>query len=428
MVFSVVAVAGLVACAVQNAGIPRVTTIEPPAAKAAPNAAARIVALEGIVASVRSNRFVLRTRDGRLGVRVSAHTVFVGRLRKGAYVQVVGIGMRPDRARYVAAWKSPPPLLTVSGRIAASSTLGFSLDRAGSSSATIVVIASSTKTPPSLPVGEEVTVVGFGSAVRGIVATRISPGVASPSPSASPTASATANATPTATATPKPTATPSPTPTPQPTPTPRPTPTPTPMRGFSLQNGGVIGTDDLFTPPDGDTPSGGQSQMVDGIPCAPTMSENAYHVHVYLGLLVNGKQVAIPDQIGLYQPGPISDGYTNTAKCFYYIHTHDATGKIHIESPSTAPRNSSLFTLQNVLDVWGTTVNSNGVGPFQGPLRVFIGQAAYGSQYVQPSSYYEYFGDPNAIALYSHMAIWLEVGAPYYTASSLPLINFENEY
>src|SRR6185503_19600587 len=114
-----------------------------------------------------------------------------------------------------------------------------------------------------------------------------------------------------------------------------------------------------------------------------------------LGLYVNGSQVAIPDQIGMYQPGMPSNGYTNTAKCFYYIHTHDASGKIHIESPSTAPRTDSLFTLANVFDVWGITVSRNGVGPFAGPVRVFVGQAKYGTQYVYPSSYSEYFGDPN---------------------------------
>lgn len=184
----------------------------------------------------------------------------------------------------------------------------------------------------------------------------------------------------------------------------------------------------MFTPPDGDTASGGQGQTVDGIPCSPTMTVNAYHIHVYLGLYVNGNQVAIPDQIGLYQPGPISDGYTNTATCFYYIHTHDATGKIHIESPSTAARNTTMFNLNNVFDVWGTTVNNNQVGPFQGPVRVFIGRAQYGSQYVESSSYAEYFGDPNAIALFSHMAIWLEVGPPYHVPPYLPVINFENEY
>lgn len=165
---------------------------------------------------------------------------------------------------------------------------------------------------------------------------------------------------------------------------------------------------------------------MDGIPCAPSMSENAYHVHVLIGFYVNGKQVAMPDQVGLYEPGQPVDGYTNTAKCFYYIHTHDASGVVHIESPSAAPRNTSLFQLQNVLDVWGMSIGPNNVGPFAGTVRTFIGQAKYGTTEVYPSSYKEYFGSPGAIALYSHMAIWFEVGPPY--VDPPPEIVFYNEY
>lgn len=167
--------------------------------------------------------------------------------------------------------------------------------------------------------------------------------------------------------------------------------------------------------------------MVDGIPCAPTMYNN-YHVHAYVGLYVNGKQIAIPDQIGMYQPGAISNGYTNTATCFYYIHTHDASGMIHIESPENEPDSVSIYTLHNVFDVWGMTVGPNNVGPFTGTVRTFVGRANYGTTTVSPSSYTEYFGDPNAIALYSHEAIWFEVGPPYYTPPYIPEIVFYNEY
>lgn len=402
VVACLVAASVLVACAVRS-GIPGAPAVERLVDAAVPHAP-NVVSLHGRVENVKSHRFILRTHDGRIGVELSSQTVVRGRLRAGAYAQVVGRGERPDRAGYVAVWQARPAAVSVSGRIETSNALGFFLGRSGSSATTIVVLSSSTKTPSALPVGDEVTVEGFGSAARGIVATRVSLDAATPSPSPSA----------------------APTPTAIPTPTPTPTAAPTPPRGISLYDGEVVGTDNLFTPPDSDAPSGGQSQTVDGIPCAPTMTVNAYHVHVYLGLYVNGRQVAIPDQIGLYQPGPASNGFTNTATCFYYIHTHDASGKIHIESPSTALKSSSMFALQNVLDVWGMTVNSNGVGPFQGPVRVFIGRAKYGTQYVYPSSYSEYFGDPNAIALYSHMAIWLEVGAPYVTTP--PEINFETEY
>jgi hypothetical protein len=407
-----IVICALGACAAEKAGVPAVIGIvDRSSAATAKAAAAHLASLHGTIENVTSARFVLRTNDGKVSVDLSWHTVVRGRLRNGRYAQVVGRGARRDRARYVAVWRSPPPQLTLTGRIAGSSELGFSLERAGSP-ATIVVIASSTKTPPALQAGEEVTVVGFGSPARGIVAARISPSAGSPSPS------------PSASAAPSPTVTPVSTATPNPTPTPTPGPTP---EGISLQPGKVVGEDDMFAPPDGDSSTGGQSQAIDGIPCVPSMYNN-YHVHVYVGLYVNGKQMAIPDQIGMYQPGQISNGYTNTATCFYYIHTHDASGMIHIESPEDQPVSASIYTLQNVLDVWGMTVGPNNVGPFTGTVRTFIGRAKLGTTTVSPTSYAEYFGDPNAIALYSHEAIWFEVGPPYYTPPYIPEIVFYNEY
>ena len=407
-----IVICALGACAAENAGVPATNGIvDRSYAATAKAAVAHLVSLHGTIESVTSDRFVLRTNGGKVGVDLSAHTIVRGRLRNGRYAQVVGRGARHDRARYVAVWRYAPSQLTLTGRIARSSELGFSLERAGLP-ATTVVIASSTKMPPELPAGEEVTVVGFGSPVRGIVATRVLPSAGSPSPSAS------------ASAAPSPTATPAPTATPNPTPTPTPGPTP---KGISLQPGKVVGEDDMFAPPDGDSSSGGQSQAIDGIPCVPSMYNN-YHVHVYVGLYVNGKQIAIPDQIGMYQPGQISNGYTNTATCFYYIHTHDASGMIHIESPEDQPVSASIYTLQNVLDVWGMTVGPTNVGPFMGSVRTFIGRAKLGTTTVSPSSYAEYFGNPNAIALYSHEAIWFEVGAPYYTPPYIPEIVFYNEY
>jgi hypothetical protein len=193
-----------------------------------------------------------------------------------------------------------------------------------------------------------------------------------------------------------------------------------------LSPGGVIGQDNQFTPNSGDTPAGGTGQVVDGMPCALSMSENQYHVHAYLGLLVNGKQVAIPDQIGLNVPGPIASGYTATAQCYYNIHFHDTTGMIHIEAPSTASLGSSLYTLGNVFDVWGITVNAAQMGPFAGQVRVFVDQVPLKT--LVAGSYTEYLGDPNAIPLYSHEAIWVEVGPAFVIPPNIPEVVFYTEY
>ena len=171
-----------------------------------------------------------------------------------------------------------------------------------------------------------------------------------------------------------------------------PSPTPSPV---VLSEGAVIGEDNQFTPNSGDTASGGNGQQIDGIPCAPSMILNMYHVHLYLGLIVNGTQIAVPDQIGLNVPGPIQSGFTATAHCYYEIHTHDTSGMIHIESPSTASLGSSIYTLGTMLDVWGMPVGPNGVGPFSGTVRAFVDHAALTA--LTADSYTEYIGDPNAI-------------------------------
>jgi hypothetical protein len=216
---------------------------------------------------------------------------------------------------------------------------------------------------------------------------------------------------------------PSPTPAPTATPIVYATPTPAPI---VLAQGGITGEDGQFSPPDGDTNNGGQGQTVDNIPCAPTMTENLYHVHWYLGLLVNGTQVAIPDQIGLLDPGPISNGYTGTAHCYYEIHTHDASGMIHVESPSTAPLSSSIYTVGTFLDVWGTSVGPLNVGPFSGQVRIFVDRVPLKG--LVANSYTEWTASAASIPIYSHEAVWIEVGPTFVVPPNLPAVDFYTEY
>jgi hypothetical protein len=362
------------------------------------------LSLRGPIASAGERGFVVVTSyRHHVRVEVSARTAVVGQPRGGAFAQVVGEGIQPDRARYVAVWHNAPPQVDVSGRIAAATPLGFTLST--TSRDVSVVLWSRTKGAPSMYVGDNVRVDGSGSASRGVVAASVA-AIASPAPSPTPTIA--------------PSDTPSPAPSPTATPTPGPTPTP-----INIYPGRVTGEDNAFSPPDGDIDPTRRTD-VDGIPCAPSMSENQYHVHVYVGILAGGRQIAVPDQIGLYQPGPIVKGYTFTAKCYYYIHTHDASGLIHLEVFSNAPLSASLFVLKNVLDVWGVTVGPGNVGKLNGNVRTFVATTELGSTFT--SNYSEYLGDPNGIALYSHEAIWLEVGPPYTLPPYLPAISFYNEY
>jgi len=209
--------------------------------------------------------------------------------------------------------------------------------------------------------------------------------------------------------------------------TPKPTPTP-----IALGPGKIVGLDNQFMPNDGDTTRGGRGQTVDSVPCKPTMSENNYHVHWYLGLLVNGRQIAIPDGVGMLNPGPDTTfnghpNYTNTATCFYYLHTHDASGLIHTESPSTAPLSSSQSTLGWLLDIWGMPLSSSGFGPYSGTVRVYTARVPLKT--LVASNYVLYTGtSPRAISIYSHMAVWIEVGPTFVAPPYIPAVKFWTEY
>lgn len=205
-------------------------------------------------------------------------------------------------------------------------------------------------------------------------------------------------------------------------------PTPTPMPStIVLKSGAVIGTDNRWSPNDSDSARGGVGQTVDGVlPCQPSMYETAYHVHAFVGIIYNKQQMALPDAIGLNGYGPESGGITNGAKCYYYLHTHDASGMVHIESPSTASLGSALYTLGNFLDVWGQTLSTTGLGNFSGAIHVYVAKPALRSLYSGPFT--AFTGDPHTIKLYSHEAIWIEVGSAYYTAAQLPQIRFFTEY
>ncbi len=67
-----------------------------------------------------------------------------------------------------------------------------------------------------------------------------------------------------------------------------------------------------------------------------------FHIHPHLTIVINGATQTIPADIGI------------SLTCMHPIHTHAATGKIHIESP--VPRD---FTLGDFFAVWGKTFNQN---------------------------------------------------------------------
>jgi hypothetical protein len=82
------------------------------------------------------------------------------------------------------------------------------------------------------------------------------------------------------------------------------------------------------------------------------------HFHPHLNLMIDGKPVTVPSQIGIvpslwkdhsldqYGMQAMSNGMSGMAP----LHTHDASGTIHVES--NVNRN---YTLGEFLNIWGVT-------------------------------------------------------------------------
>jgi hypothetical protein len=123
-----------------------------------------------------------------------------------------------------------------------------------------------------------------------------------------------------------------------------------------------------------------------------------YHIHAHLTLLVDGQNIAIPAGIGITPPRVEQQGFVVNGTCFYWLHTHDTTGVIHVESPT-----SQLYTLGQFFDIWGMPLTPTQVATVpvtsDKPLHVFVDGQPYDQS-------------PNDIQLTAHKLITLEIGAP----------------
>lgn len=124
------------------------------------------------------------------------------------------------------------------------------------------------------------------------------------------------------------------------------------------------------------------------------------HIHQHIDVLIDGKAVAVPADIGI-----------NTAAGFLSeIHTHDATGIIHVESPS-----NTTFRLGQFFDIWGVRFDSHCVGgECDGngrTLAVFVNG-------------HRVDGDPRAIILVEQQEIAVVLGTPSQLADAPATYNF----
>ena len=170
------------------------------------------------------------------------------------------------------------------------------------------------------------------------------------------------------------------------------------------------------------------------------MSDN-YHIHVFIGVVVNGQQYALPVGTGTDKPAIDSQGDSPSANsCFYFTHTHDSTGVVHIESDNNGlaeyPPSDSKFSLGQYFAVWGINVSYAGYGQFgqfgqfSGPMEILTSGQQYRhsttSSTVSESLLTPYIGDPNQMQLYSHEVIWFLIGPQF--PASLPSVHFYEDF
>ena len=97
---------------------------------------------------------------------------------------------------------------------------------------------------------------------------------------------------------------------------------------------------------------------IDGIQCN-AFEQLLFHIHAHLDIIINGQYFLVPAQTGI------------TNSCYYWLHTHDETGVIHIESPVNRD-----FTLGQFFDIWNKKFNNNQIFDYvangNSPLNVYV--------------------------------------------------------
>lgn len=141
--------------------------------------------------------------------------------------------------------------------------------------------------------------------------------------------------------------------------------------------------------------SAAQGSTVNGIQCN-SGEQTVYHIHAHLAVFVNGAQRTVPYGIGI--PGgtatqePSGGPYVGSGTCFYWLHSHDQSGVIHVESPM-----QKLYTLGDYFAIWGQPLADGQAGPAKGTLTVYVDGKRYA-------------GDPRSITLNAHTLIQLDIG------------------
>jgi len=116
-----------------------------------------------------------------------------------------------------------------------------------------------------------------------------------------------------------------------------------------------------------------------------------YHVHTHVSIFLNGEALAVPAEVGIVRPA--------TGDCFYSIHTHDKSGKIHVEA--AAP---GIFTLGQLFAIWGQPLEASNIAGLTGmPVALYVTDNGVVTEAVD---------NWQSIELTSHREITIAVGTP----------------
>ena len=182
---------------------------------------------------------------------------------------------------------------------------------------------------------------------------------------------------------------PAPTP-PPPAPPPSPSPSDPPPLSSVITDLNDEPTIGVMNWPNRNTATGGQGEDVAGIPCLLNMPD-AYHVHSHLTIYLDGVAQAIPAEVGIH--------YQQPSRCFYLIHTHDRSGKLHVEADAPG-----TFTLGQFFQIWGQPLETDNVAGITGkPISVYS---------TDQSTVTKVTTDWKQIELTSHKEITIVIGTP----------------
>jgi len=95
----------------------------------------------------------------------------------------------------------------------------------------------------------------------------------------------------------------------------------------------------------------GESAVQSGFPL-PCAGSESMHIHPYLRILISGQNITIPADNGM------------SSSCMEPIHTHDISGILHVEAPST----NTQYTLGQFFQVWSATYHTVTIGGAEHPI------------------------------------------------------------